>query len=134
MTVGDAVLALVEAAVPGVTVYDAHVPSSTATSPLPGRYVVVYPTTPQLSAEGLCASDTVRAEWQVTSVGATRPEAQWLAEHVRDGLVDRRPTVPGMTCAPIEHTGSQPVRWDDQVAGRVVLYATDQYGFDATLA
>lgn len=135
ISAADAVLALVKAALPGRTVYLGHVPSSTSTNPLPTQYAVIYPQTPTRYAEDVAhRSDMVRVEWQITSVGATAPEALWIAEHARDALVDVRPDVTGLVCGPVEHLGSQPIRWDDQVAGRVVMYSTDQYGFDATLA
>lgn len=133
ITTGDAVLAIARAAVPNVTVFDAHVPKSTHAAPLPTRYAVIYPATPTRQWEDLGhTSDTYRAEWQVTTVGATRPEVEWLAWRLRDAFVDVRPVVTGLVCAPIEHLGSQAIRWDDQVPDRIVLYATDQYGFDAT--
>lgn len=133
VSAGDAILAKARAAVDGVTVFDAHVPSSTAAEPLPRRYAVVYPSTPERTWQDLGhTSDTYRVEWQVTSVGATRPEAEWVATRIRDGLVDERLTITGLVCDPVEHLAAQPIRWDDQVPGRVVIYGTDQYGFDAT--
>ncbi len=133
VTPADAVLAMAQAAVPGVTVFDAHVPKSTEAQPLPARYVVIYPATPQLSWEDLgVTADTYRHEWQTTAVASTRPEVEWLTTRLRDAFVGNRAAVAGMDCAPIEHLGSQPVRWDDQIPSRVALYGTDQYAFDAT--
>lgn len=133
ITPADAVLALAQAAVPATTVFDAHLPKSTAGAPLPTRYAVIYPSTPQRTWQDVGhTSDTYRVEWQVTSVATTRAEVEWLAARIRDAFVDVVPTVSGLVCEPIEHIAGQQVRWDDQVPRRVVLYVTDQYGFGAT--
>jgi hypothetical protein len=131
----DAVLQLVRAALDPVTVYDAKVPASTATEPLPARYAVIYPSPGMRYWEDLGhTSDCYRLTWQITSVGSTRPEAEWIAARARDSLVDVCPVVDGLLCSPVEQQSSQPVRWDDQIPGRIVMYATDQYSMEATAA
>lgn len=135
VTISDLVIAVLRAALPQVTGYDAHVPSETPESPLPTRYWVLYPTPSMYSWEDLGhTSDFVRAEWQITSVGKTRAEAEWIASKTRTALVDQRPALPGFNFELIEHVSSQPIRWDDQVPGRVVLYGVDQYSCNATIA
>lgn len=110
--------------------FDAHVPANP-----PPLYAVLYPAPGLLQAYDLAhTSDCLELEWQVTSVGRTRPEVLSLAERLRDGQVDKRLAATDFVCGPISHAASQPIRWDDRIADRIVLYATDQYGAEATRA
>jgi hypothetical protein len=133
MTVPDAILAMVRAAVPGVTVYDGRVPDGPQEETPPDRYVAAYIDPGTLDDGGIenrkvaHQSTGLTVRWQVTSVAPDRQMAAWLAERVRDGLVDQRPTVAGWACGLIEHTLSRLPRPDEQVQERPVVVAVDQY-------
>lgn len=116
-----AVLALVDA-VPNVNVYDAIVPNDPA---LP--YVVVRTDTgPRTRSSILATSDRLDLTVWCTSVGATREQAQWVAEKVAGALLDVRPTVSGRQCFPIESVNSQPAQRDDAISPPL-MYAVDEY-------
>lgn len=143
MTVPDAVLARIVAAIPGgvlattdtdqvfppdqVPVFDGIIPQTP-----PARYVVVYidiGTREALSACGVHDSAYVR--WQTTSVAPDGAMARWVAEKVCDS-VDTRPVAPGWSCGPIQHTYSLRPQRDETVAERPVIYQVDQYEVLAT--
>lgn len=128
MTVPDALLSMIGDAVLDVAVFDGRVP----TEP-PERYVVVYPDAGTLDALAVCgASDSATHRWQVTCVAPDRAMAGWLAEHVRDGTVDQKPTVDGWECGPVRHTYSMFPQRDEAVMERHVVYQVDQYRLLAT--
>lgn len=123
MTVPDEILALIAAAVPGVTVFDGRV------GPTPDdRYVVVYPDPGTVKALAVCGqSDSATFRWQVTSVGPDRERAAWLAVAVRDATVDVRPVVAGWACGLVCHSYAQLPQHDEAVAERPVVYQVDLY-------
>lgn len=130
----DAVLELLTAALTGRPVYDGHVPTHTSAAPLPPRYAVLYGLLPLRRSEDIAHhSDLLWCEWQVTAVGATRPEVDWIRSRARDALVDRVLVVPGLAFEPLQHLESQPQRWDDDIPDRVALTGVDLYGCNATL-
>lgn len=130
MTVADVVLARVQAAVGAVLVYDARVLDKP-----PTKYVVVYPDPGAREAFDLGhTADHYTFRWQITAVGQNRGEAERLATQARDALVAVKLDVAGLSCGVIEHEGSQPIRWDDQIPLRAVMYGTDQYKMTATAA
>lgn len=143
MTVPDAVIARIVAAIPGgvlaatdpdqqfpdtqVPVYDGIVP----TTP-PTRYVVVYIDIGTRQALAACgASDSATVRWQTTSVAPNGPMARWVADKVA-ASVDVRPAAAGWVCGPIQHTYSQRPQRDETVAERPVVYQVDQYELLAT--
>jgi hypothetical protein len=92
-------------------------------------YVVVY------ADGGIRTSDReadVRVQrnltWQTTTVGTSAAQVRAALDRLNDQLEDWRPTpANGRTFSKVEHTGSQPVRPDAELADRVVYYATDQW-------
>ncbi len=143
MSVPDAVIARIVAAIPGgvlaatdpdqvfpatqVPVYDGIIP----TAP-PTRYVVVYIDVGTRDALAACGtSDSATVRWQTTSVAPNGPMVRWVAEKVL-GSVDTRPVAAGWSCGPIQHTFSQRPQRDETVAERPVVYQVDQYELLAT--
>lgn len=139
MSIPDAILDLVVAALPDaylwegastdeiptddLVVFDSSVPP---TPPL--RYVVFYPDIGTLNALAVCKrSDTATFRWQVTSVAPDGLRARWLAGTVRDAIVDQRPTADGWAPGLIEHTFSPVQARNEQVRERRVVYGADQY-------
>ncbi len=130
MTIPDAIVTAVGAAVLDVAVFDGIVP----TEP-PNRYAVVYPDTGTLAALAVCGiSDSVTVRWQVTSVAPDREMAAWIAITIRDTTVDTKPAVDGWVVGPIRHTFSQTPQRDEAVLDRPVVYQVDLYGLLATRA
>lgn len=127
MTVADAVIEMVGAAVLDVAVFDGAVPNTP-----PDRYVVVYADNGTLDALAACGeSDSATYRWQITAVAADRQTSAWLADKVR-ATVDARPTVDGWECGPVQHTYSMFPQRDETVQERPVVYAVDQYSLLAT--
>lgn len=132
MSLADAIVDMVEAAVPAVTVYDGRVPDGSVSGEPPQRYVVVYIPGPRLEADTVAhesTSGTLR--WQVTSVAPDRQMTAWLADTVRDALVDHRPAADGWEPGLIRHTDSHIPRPDEDVQERPVVFAVDRYAVDA---
>jgi hypothetical protein len=66
--------------------------------------------------------------WQTTTVGTSAAQCRAALDRLNDQLEDWRPTpANGRVFSKVEHTGSQPVRVDAELADRVVYYATDQW-------
>lgn len=143
MTVPDAVLAQIVAAIPGgvlattdtdqvfppeqVPVFDGLIPAVP-----PSRYVVVYIDIGTRQALAACgSSDSAYVRWQTTSVAADGQMARWVADKVCDS-VDTRPVATGWSCGPIQHVYSQRPQRDETVAERPVVYQVDQYEVLAT--
>lgn len=139
MSVPDAILAMVVAALPGsylweqysspaptadLVVFDGIVPPTP-----PDRYVVVYVDDGTRSdADSVCHQSTsVTFRWQTTCVGPDRAMASWLAGRIKDAIVDARPTVDGWDPGLIEHTFSQLPQRDEQVLERPTVFAVDQF-------
>lgn len=123
MTVPDAIVAAVTAAVSPVKNYDGIVPEKP-----PERYVVTYPDTGTLSALAICAiSDAAVFRFTTHAVAPDRGMAAWLSTTVRDGIVDTRLVVAGWSLGQIVHTFSQPPVRNETVMERPVLNAIDTY-------
>lgn len=122
-------LALVEAAVPGVTVFDGRVPDGQQEEIPPERYVALYidhgSRDPAARVDHASTSRTWR--WQTTCVAPDREAAAWLAERVADGLTGVRPIAAGWSPGLIDHIGAQLPRPDELVQERPTVIATDQY-------
>jgi hypothetical protein len=66
--------------------------------------------------------------WQTTVVGTSAAQCRAALDRLNDQLEDWRPTpVNGRVFSKVEHTGSQPVRKDDDLPDRVLFIATDQW-------
>jgi hypothetical protein len=128
VTVNDALLALVAAAVPQVTVFDAGAPDEDGSEPVPERYAVFWPDsgTPEKGQVSNQSRGRIY-RWQVTAVAPDRGMAEWIATKIAAALEDQRPSIPGFSCGQIDHTFSLPVRRDEQVLSRRVIVAMDRY-------
>jgi hypothetical protein len=127
MTVPDGVLQLIEAAVPGVTVYDAGVPEEP-----PERYAVYWPDdgSRALGSQNMrvaVQSTGERFTWQVSSVGPDRQMAAWIAKRIRDTITDVTPVVEGYSCGPIQHQFSVSPDREEQVLSRQSVLMADRY-------
>lgn len=133
MTLPDAVLAMVRAALPpDVTVYDGLVPPGVTP---PTRYAIAYFDDGTLAAVAACNdSDSATLRGQVTSVAPTREMASWIATKIRDAVVDATPAVDGWVCGRIQHVFSERPGRDETVAERPVVFKPDVYELLATRA
>lgn len=66
---------------------------------------------------------------QTTVVGLSAAQCRAALDRVVGALEDWAPAVTGRTCTEMTHTGSQPIRPDEELADRTVFYATDQWSF-----
>lgn len=98
----------------------------------PQMYVLVH------SNRGIARPDRLagpslrrRQTYWVHSVGASKKQADAVAEAVIVQLVDTILTVPGFTCERITHEASEPVQKDDS-RQPVVYFGVDQFDFYTT--
>lgn len=63
--------------------------------------------------------------YQITSVGATRDQAAWVADKMAAAVLGTTPSVSGRRVWPAVEEGSQPVRREDD--STALFYATNQY-------
>lgn len=131
MTVPDAILVMVRAAVPVVTVFDSQVPDPD-NEPVPERYAVFYPDdgTRDIGAEDMKVAVESTGEqfmFQVSSVAPDRQRAAWIARTIRDAITDAFPEAEGFSCGPIQHTLSASPDRDDQVLARRSVLMVDRY-------
>lgn len=123
MSVSDAVLAAVKAAVPAVTVHDGHVPDDAAS-----KYVAFYPDLGRVWAEDAAnTSDLARFRFQLTYVHQGRQGLESLSAACRGALVDQVLTVPGWVLGPVQHEGSPPLGVDQDDPTRVEFSAADSF-------
>lgn len=143
MTIPDAVLTAVTAALPGATLWNGQPITANSlwvfdgrVEPTPPeRYAVVYVDNGTLTALAVCdESDSVTVRWQVTSVAPNRARAAWVADQIRDNTVDTTLTATGWVCGQIKHTYSQMPQRDEQVLERPVMFMVDLYELLATRA
>ena len=128
MAVNDAILAIITAAVPLVTVFDSGAPDEDSSEPIPERYAVFWPDTGTPEKGQVSNESTGRIyRWQVTAVAPDRGMAEWIATRIAAALEDLRPTIPGFSCGQIDHTFSLPARRDEQVLSRRAIVAMDRY-------
>jgi hypothetical protein len=145
LTVPDAVLARIVAAIPGgvlastdadqvfpptqVPVYDGIIPNTP-----PDRYVIVYIDIGTRQALAACGrNDSMTVRWQTTSVADDGQQVRWVADKVAESI-DTTPVSAGWVCGPIQHTYSQRPQRDETVAERPAVYQVDQYEVMATRA
>lgn len=90
-------------------------------------YAVVYPDSGVKSAfnRTLANAGPDELRFQVTSVGSTPEQAQWVADKTAYALLAAVPTLAGRRVWPAVEEGSQPVRRDDESTG--LFFATSQY-------
>ena len=108
--------------------YDGHVPQHTQGQPLASRYVVLW-ADPGLRSDEDGVAATLRdvvCRFQVTSVGVSAPEARYLAQRSRDGLLTWSPDVDGMSFGRPEHESTARTRRDDDLPTPLFL-AVDTY-------
>ena len=116
---------------PQLTVHDGVVPDE-ATPP----YVLVYAQVewpdgdPDNTVEG--KTEAVTARWTCHCVGSTAAAARAVAQRVRTQLLDYRPTVAGVECAPIGQAESVPPTRDEST-GRLVMDAVVVYELTARI-
>lgn len=137
MSVPEAVVQAVTAALPGAALYDPDtgfdmddliVFDGIVPPEPPHRYAVVYADIGTLNALAVCSiSDSAMFRWQVTSVGRDALEARWIAAQIRDGIVDTRPDPDGWACGLVRHNFAATPARDEQVMERPVVYLVDQY-------
>lgn len=144
MTIADTVIGLVVAALPGASLWeqsntppaagDLLVFDSVVPPAPPTRYVVVYPDPgtrspgPGQGEAAVCDESTSEiTRWQVTCVAPDRQMAGWLAQRIRDQMVDTRIAVDGYSPGLVRHTFAQLPQRDEQVLERPVIFAVDQY-------
>lgn len=90
-------------------------------------YAVVYPLDDTDNPTSLGdAHETTVYEFQVTSVGEYPLGAEWMQTQVRTALLGWTPTVSGRSFGPVEKSGGQGTRRDDNVQ-KPVFYAVDRF-------
>ncbi|MGN6245114.1 MAG: hypothetical protein ACTHQ3_15790 [Motilibacteraceae bacterium] len=122
----DVVIAMIEAALPGVPIGD-------TVSPAAPRYVRFNGDPGERWAEDVAhTSDLVRYRFRVTYVADAEPYGrkgvEWLIDRVRPALVDVVPQVTGYVFGPIELEpgAGQPIQIDDS-AVTDVLFGSDGF-------
>jgi hypothetical protein len=96
------------------------------------KYCIVYPLPGGVFDGTLgCPDDDASLIWQVTCVGATRPQCEWVADKVNETLVGQPLTIPGryVTRVQADMAGGG-VRRDDTVQPPVFI-ATPRYRIDS---
>ncbi|KAB8186865.1 DUF3168 domain-containing protein [Nonomuraea phyllanthi] len=119
----DALLASWRAAVPDtLKIHDAQA-SPDAEPP----YAVAYFDTGMKSGfhRDLTNDGPNELRYQITSVGATRDQAAWVADKMAAAVLGTVATVSGRRVWPAIEEGSQPVRREDD--GTALFFATAQY-------
>jgi len=90
-------------------------------------YAVMYPDGGLKSAfhRTLANNGPNELRYQITSVGSTPDQAQWMADKVAHALLTAIPVVAGRRVWPTVEEDSQPVRRDEESTG--LFFATAQY-------
>lgn len=129
MTVNDAILDLVRAPIPTVTVFDSGSPDeNTESDQVPERYVVYWPDIGTPQGDSVCGEFTGGLyRWQLNFVAPRRDMAEWMALKVRTHILGTRPSIPGWSCGQIQLPVSLPARRDEQVLSRRVVVLMDRY-------
>lgn len=90
-------------------------------------YAVIYPMTDVSNAGPLNDPTQVSVyQWQVTCVGQTMEQAQWMQHKVRSVLLGWIPTVSGIGTTPVDLAAGSGVTRDDDVSPPQ-FYTTDSY-------
>lgn len=132
MSIRAALLARLRASVDPV--YDGKVPLDDQGRPLVQRYAVLYAAPGQRGADDLIrvAHDRYVFRWQVTSVGRTPEQAEWVAVRCRDTVLNEPMASDGWELGSVEHRSSADIRRDDDIPGGDLFYAVDTYELPAT--
>lgn len=96
----------------GKNIGDAEAPSD-LTLPYAVLYPLVDDDDPEMHSTLSDAHEMTVFEWQVTSIGSTRKQAQWMQQKVRAALVGWEPSVSGLSFGLVEKSGGQGTRRDD---------------------
>lgn len=90
-------------------------------------YAVVYPVgdTPGSTSVG-DPTETVVYEFQVTTVGSTAEQAEWMQTQCRTALLGWTPTVTGRSFTPVNKASGLGTRRDDNVQP-AQFYTVDRY-------
>jgi hypothetical protein len=80
------------------------------------KHAVIWPLSPDFDGPvGDYAADLTYA-FQVTSVGETVDQAEWVADRVRAALIAGPITIAGRAVEPVRPTGGPPVQRDDDIS------------------
>ncbi|MEU6710003.1 hypothetical protein ABZ897_00875 [Nonomuraea sp. NPDC046802] len=90
-------------------------------------YAVVYPDSGMLTPgrRTLANNGPTELRYQITSVGASPAQAQWVADKTRAAVLANVPAIVGRRVWPTVEEGSQPLRRDDVSTN--LFFATAQY-------
>jgi hypothetical protein len=132
MSVPDAILALIRAAVPTIVVFDSAVPDQDESQSIPERYAVFWPDEGSSNFEPTNQRVAVqttgkRFNWQVSSVAPDRQMAAWIATRIRDAITDVRPVVDGWDCGYIQHQFSVMPERDEQILAKRSVMIPDRF-------
>lgn len=122
-----------------VLVGDAIKPAAGGFVGLPGEslftpYMVLYPLAPSFGGTIAAASDDAEIEYQVTCVGETREQAEWVADQAIAALVEQTVTITGRSVMRLRLTDAGGgVRRDDDVLPSV-FYTTPRFALYTTPA
>lgn len=129
MTVPDAILVLIRAPIPTITVFDSGAPDeNTEAEQVPERYAVYWPDIGTPQGGGVCGQFTGGLfRWQLNFVAPRRDMAEWMASKVRAAILGTNPFIPGYQCGQIQLPLSLPAQRDEQVLSRRVVVLKDRY-------
>lgn len=132
MSARAAVLARLQGAVDPT--YDGEVPVDEQGRPPVQRYAVLYASPGLRTSDDFTRTQADRYvfRWQVTSVGETPEQAEWVAVRCRDAVLDTRLPVEGWETGVVEHRSSADIRRDEDIPGQVLFYAVDTFELPAT--
>lgn len=96
------------------------------------RYAVLHITPGALSADDVAGRyDLLQQRFQVTSVGTSSEQAEWVADRSRDALLGVVPRLDGWQCGPISAYEPEPIQPDRDRPDRVLFFTTCSYVFHA---
>lgn len=99
-----------------------------APEPTPQRYAVLYASPGSRTAGDVAGTyDLTEHRFQVTSVGSTPAQVDWVAQRTENALLGLVLTVPGLSCGPIEGYEPDLIRRDDDNPNGPVFYGTRSY-------
>ena len=128
MTLPDAVLELIQASVPSVTVFDGGVPDQDESVEIPDRFAVYWPDIGTIENGQVSQDPTGELfRFQVNAVAPDRGMADWIARAIRDRIVTVKPRVSGYQCGRIQHEFSLPAQEDNQVLSKRRVLLISRY-------
>lgn len=106
----------------GKNIGEAQAPASVV---LP--YAVIYPLSDEAKDGSLSNPVEIAVwAWQVTCVGSTMDQAQWMQHKVRQALLGWTPTVAGLGTTPVDLLDGAGVTRDDSIQPPL-FYSTDRF-------